>query len=83
MKKLDIDEGNRPFVLQAETMNGALIGVHAADAVGKLTHPATSTHAHLVYVDEETGERVTGHIERIGLAKDAVLKLPDSGEQNG
>ncbi|MEZ6061883.1 MAG: hypothetical protein R3C19_16180 [Planctomycetaceae bacterium] len=51
-------------------------GIYAADSVGKLTHPATSTHTHVIYTDPKTGIRVTGHVEQIGLAKGAVLKIP-------
>ncbi len=80
MRKLDIEKENQPFELEANRVNGTLVGVYAEDSVGTLTHPATSTHAHLIYIDKETGERVTGHIEQVGLAKDAVLKLPKSIE---
>ncbi|TGN99843.1 hypothetical protein PN36_33010 [Candidatus Thiomargarita nelsonii] len=80
MMKLDTHKGNKPFELEVKTVNGTLVGVYAADSVGKLTHPATSTHTHLIYMDGKTGERVTGHIEQVGLAKEAILKLPVSGK---
>lgn len=57
-------------------MSGTLVGVYAADSVGRLAHPATKTHTHLIYTDPATGERVTGQVERVGLAKGAALKLP-------
>jgi len=76
MNKLEIAEAERPFELDAEGVSGTLVGVYAADSVGRLTHPATKTHTHLIYTDTRTGERVTGHVERIGLAKGATLKLP-------
>jgi hypothetical protein len=76
MKNLTLDHSQRPFELEAERLTGTLVGVYAADAVGKLTHPATSTHVHVVYVDHETEQRITGHLERVGLAAGAVLKLP-------
>lgn len=76
MKKLTLDQNERPYELEAERLTGTLVGVYAADAVGKLTHPATSTHVHLVYEDRETGQIVTGHLERVGLAVGAVVKLP-------
>lgn len=83
IRKLDIEPEKRPFEMEERTVRGTLVAVYAADAAGKLTHPATSTHAHLVYIDETTGERVTGHLEQVGLAKGAVLKLPESSEQGG
>lgn len=79
LKNLALDENQRPFELEVQRLAGTLVGVYAADAVGELTHPATSTHAHLVYADPETGERVTGHLERVGLASGARLKLPGRG----
>jgi hypothetical protein len=78
MKKLELAQDERPYELEAETLAGTVVGVYAADSVGKLTHPATSTHAHIIYVDHETGERVTGHLEQVGLAPGAVLKLATS-----
>lgn len=77
MKQIDIDEEQQPFEQDAETLAGTLVGVYAPDAVGKLTHPATRVHTHLVYNDPDTGARVTGHLEQVGLASGAVLKLPD------
>jgi alpha-acetolactate decarboxylase len=79
MKNLTLDSSQRPFELEAKSLSGTLVGVYAADSVGKLTHPATSCHVHLIYEDRETGRRVTGHLERVGLAPGAVLKLPKPG----
>jgi hypothetical protein len=81
MKKHGIEKRKEPFELEVKTANGTLVGVYAADSAGKLTHPTTRTHTHLIYIDEKTGEHLTGHIEQVGLAKDAILKLPSSGEQ--
>ena len=76
MKDLTLSEAERPFELEAETLAGTVVGVYASGSVGELTHPATSTHAHLIYEDDRTGQRVTGHLERIGLSPGAILKLP-------
>ncbi len=76
MKNLTLDKDERPYELEAERLTGTLVGVYASDAVGKLTHPATSTHVHLVYEDRETGQIVTGHLERGGLAAGAAVRLP-------
>lgn len=76
MNKLELAAERRPYELEIETLRGTVVGVYATDAVGKLTHPATSTHAHLIYVDEKTGEQITGHLERVGVAPGASLSVP-------
>jgi hypothetical protein len=76
MKKITLDDDERPFELEATSLEGTVVGVYAEDSVGRLTHPATSIHAHLIWKDAQTGEPVTGHLERFGLASGAVLELP-------
>lgn len=76
MQKTELPTETRPFESDMEKVTGKIIGVFAKDAVGKLTHPATSTHMHLLFEDAKTGTRVTGHLEKVGLAKGAVLSLP-------
>lgn len=76
MHKLELRPEDRPFEMEAETVSGTLVGVYAADSVGKLTHPDTSVHVHLIYTDPNTGKQVTGHVERIGIVSGAILKLP-------
>ena len=76
MQKIDLPKEERPFESDLKKVNGTLVGVYAKDAVGNLTHPATSTHVHLIYKDKTTGKPLTGHIEKIGLAAGAVLMLP-------
>lgn len=51
-----------------------IVGIYAPDSVGNLTHPGTSVHAHVLL--ELDDREVTGHVERIAVAKGAVLKLP-------
>jgi hypothetical protein len=76
MKNLALADDQRPFQLEASNLKGTTVGIYARGSVGELTHPATSTHAHLIYEDARTGQRVTGHLERFGLAAGAVLQLP-------
>ena len=76
LKKLELSKDRQPFEAQIPRVQGTLLGVYAKDSVGKLTHPGTSTHIHLKYVDESTGATITGHLEQIGLSAGAVLYLP-------
>jgi len=73
---VELPADQRPCEREFDRIQGTVVGVYAKDAVGKLTHPATSTHAHLLYRDETTGEELTGHLERVGVVKNALLKLP-------
>lgn len=76
MQKITLDEAVRPFELETESLVGTVVGLYAEGAVGELTHPATSVHAHLVFDDPATGRRITAHLERFGLAAGTVLRLP-------
>lgn len=76
MRKLELAADEGPYEMEADTVKGTVVGIYAKDAVGKLTHPDTSTHAHLIYKDATTGQRVTGHVEQIAVTKGAVLRLP-------
>jgi alpha-acetolactate decarboxylase len=76
LKKIDLAPERRPFEGELEKVRGTLVGVFAKDAVGDITHPATSTHMHLLFKDARTGQVVTGHVEQVGLMKGAVVRLP-------
>lgn len=76
IQEIDLPKEQQPFESELKQVPGTLVGVYAKDAVGNLTHPATSTHVHLVYKNESTGRLLTGHIEKIGLAAGTVLMLP-------
>lgn len=76
IKKLELRPHEQPIELEANELRGTIVGVYAADSVGTLTHPATSTHTHLIYTDLATGAQVTGHLERAGIPTRAILKLP-------
>lgn len=75
LRKKTIPAAQKPIEQEFELVSGRLIGVYAKDAVGKLTHPATSVHTHLIYKND-AGELLTGHIEQVGLEKNARLLLP-------
>ena len=74
--KIQLAKNEQPFESDLPRVTGTLVGVFAIDAVGNLTHPDTSTHTHIVYRDANSGKQLTGHLERIGLLKGDVLKLP-------
>ena len=76
LKNIELPKEQTPFEGEFQSVRGRVVGIYASDAVGKLTHPATSTHVHLIFKDEGSGQTATGHVEEIGLAKGAVLKLP-------
>ncbi|MCQ6473547.1 hypothetical protein, partial [Vibrio parahaemolyticus] len=69
----------KPYELQSGKLEGTLLGVFAANSVGTLTHPATSTHSHLVYKDKETGNKITAHIEQISVVSGAIINIPFAG----
>lgn len=73
-----LSKEEQPFESQFARTQGTIVGVYARDAVGKLTHPATSTHVHLLFADPETNAKVTGHVEQVGIGEGAVLRLPTS-----
>jgi hypothetical protein len=78
MQKLETPPDRHPYELNATRLRGTVVGVYAPDAVGKLTHPDTSTHAHLIFTDPKTGKRVTGHLERAGISGGATVKVPSA-----
>jgi len=78
LKKIELPMDKRPFEAEFEKVRGTVVGIFAKDAVGNITHPATSTHMHLVYKNAKTGKLVTGHVEQLGLLEGATLRLPQT-----
>ena len=76
MKRIVIEREKQPFELDRMALSGRAVGIYAADSVGKLTHPATSTHVHLIYSGSDGVTQLTGHIERIGIAKGSEIRFP-------
>ena len=64
------------------SIQGHIVGVFAKAASGRLTHPGTSVHAHLIYQSPETGEWLTGHIEKTSITQGSTLSLPKAGDLN-
>ncbi len=78
LKKIELPPERQPFEAEFDKVRGTIVGVFAKDAVGDITHPATSTHLHLLFKDAKSGKMFTGHVEQIGLSPGAVLRLPKS-----
>ena len=76
MKKEVIADQLKPFESEMSSVRGTIVSVFARDAVGKLTHPATSTHCHLVFTDPVSGKTVTGHLEQVGVRQGAQVSVP-------
>ena len=77
IKNTTVSKDKQPYEASLASVAGRLVGVYAKDAVGDLTQPATSVHAHLVFRDEESGDLLTAHTEQIGLRAGAVLSFPE------
>ena len=71
-----IPTGSKPYEVELKSVQGKVVGVFARNAAGKLTHPGTSVHAHIVYQDNN-GEFLTGHLEYFGAQSGARLQLPN------
>jgi hypothetical protein len=72
---LTLQERQRPFEATYESMSGKIVGVYAKGKAGVLTHPDTSTHMHLIYVEPRAGATVTAHVEQVSFAPGCVLML--------
>lgn len=75
LKKIELPEESRPLEIEWDRIQGTVVGVFAKDSVGNMTHPATSSHMHLVFKDD-LGQQVTGHIEKLGVRAGSILRLP-------
>lgn len=76
MKKIRLPKEQQPVESEMAEVTGTVVGVFAKDAVGRLTHPATSMHGHVLVRDPATGNTVTGHLEQVGIKKGSVLRVP-------
>ncbi len=76
IRQIEIPESKRPFDTTIASVKGDVVGVFALDAAGKLTHPATSTHKHLVYRADANAESLNGHVESMSVKRGTKLLLP-------
>ena len=75
-KGIELSDDEKPFHHHVDQVDGQLVGVFALGAAGKITHPGTSMHVHVVFTEDQQTNEITGHLERFGVAKGAVLYLP-------
>jgi alpha-acetolactate decarboxylase len=75
MNKLKLPAEKMPYEGNFKELSATLVGVYAKDAVGKLTHPDTSIHTHIVY-KSKSGEDLTGHLEDFSLGQNTKVFLP-------
>jgi len=73
--KKSLPKGQLPYEGEFKTLPAEVVGVYASDAVGKLTHPDTEIHSHVVYSDG-AGNGLTAHLEEFSIAKGTKLYLP-------
>lgn len=76
LRRMEIPKDRQPVEVEHDQVRGTVVGVFATDAVGRITHPDTSTHVHLLFKDPASGETVTGHVEQLGLLAGAVVRVP-------
>lgn len=76
LRKIELPKEKQPLEMELENVRGTIVGVFARNAVGDITHPATSTHMHFLWKDEGSGHLVTGHVENIEVSPGAVLRVP-------
>ncbi|MBL8889002.1 MAG: acetolactate decarboxylase [Planctomycetaceae bacterium] len=70
-----IPADHAPFEAELQDLSARVVGIFAQGATGKLTHPGSSLHAHVIYEHESAGQ-ITGHLESLEVAAGAVLRLP-------
>jgi acetolactate decarboxylase len=62
----------KSIVEKREDVSALLIGFYSADIQGVFTHPGESWHTHVII----KGENKAGHVEKFGVGKGSILKLP-------
>lgn len=67
--------GMQPAHTKRKDIEAKLVGIFAKNAAGKLTHPGTKVHLHVIYTDEQGCEK-TGHVESLVIGDNATLRVP-------
>lgn len=76
INNIALPKDKKPFEGSFKQITATIIGVYAEDAVGKLTHPDTSIHTHLIYKNDNA-EELTGHLEDFKVAMNSSVFLPE------
>lgn len=78
--KKTLASDQQPVRTTLHNTEARLVGIFAKEAAGKLTHPGTQMHLHIVYEDEH-GQRQTGHVENIVVGRQSIIRLPSEDTQ--
>lgn len=65
-------DGPPPWRFVGEEQSAVLIGFHAEDSAGRLTHHGQNAHTHALLPDRD----IAGHLDQVSLAPGAHLFLP-------
>ena len=68
-QRRDLPPEQQPLAGTLDRVHGRLVGLYAENAAGKLTHPDTSTHVHVLFEDTATGQTVTAHVDHVGAGR--------------
>jgi acetolactate decarboxylase len=66
-------EGPAPARVRRAEAGGTIVGFHARNSSGILTHHTADTHAHLIL---DGSENISGHLDAVRLCPGNLLRLP-------
>jgi len=72
-RMLGAEMKSKPYESHFARIDGLVVGIYARDSGGELTHHGDDTHVHAIVSSEV---EFTGHVETVGVAAGAVLRLP-------
>ncbi len=75
LNKIPLPPHKKPYKKFLNRQKGLMVGIFAPNSTGRLTHPGTNIHTHIVFKNLN-GKNITGHIESSGIAKGSILYLP-------
>lgn len=76
MQEITLPDDKKAYEATYPALQAKVIGFFADRSVGVRTHPGTSLHTHIVFIDPKSGMEVTGHLERFSVAQGARLSIP-------
>ena len=66
-------DGPKPARVTKVNVRGRIVGIHAPNSSGNLTHHTSDVHAHIIL---EGGENLSGHLDSVRLGPGTLLRLP-------